>query len=191
MPGRFVSASSPLTHSKPARFRNSGLPLAVAWVHVLVAFQKFFSPAPILTAIFALQGVLLLTEVVSPHLAFGFAGDAFSYGGIVLIGYALIYPLVGLLFGHAYPRMALSTLFPCPLVVFTFGLLLTSQKKIPKYLLAIPLFWSMSGFYWVIFGMREDIGLVAAGILGAWLIWRRERRIPVTDRAQEAASQAG
>ena len=70
--------------------------------------------SPDLTAIFALQGVLLLTEVVRPHLAFGFAGDAFFYGGIVLIGYALIYPLVGSLFGHAYPRMALSTLFPCP-----------------------------------------------------------------------------
>ena len=68
--------------------------------------------------------------------------------------------------------LALSTLFPCPLVVFTFGLLLTSQKKfqIPA---GHSLILEHERVSWVIFGMREDIGLVAAGILGAWLIWRR------------------
>lgn len=182
-----------LRPSRPATRLATAI-LAFYWLWISLMFwwpaRSSFPPAPLLTVIFVLQGVLFLAEAVKPHLSFHLAGDAPSVSGVLLIGYALIYPLVGLLFGHVYPRMALSSLFPCPLVVFTLGLLLTSRQKVPKYLLFIPLFWSLSGFYWAFLGMREDVGLIVAGLLGAWLIWRRDREVSVTEHAREAASAA-
>lgn len=182
-----------LRPSRPiTRLANAVLTFYWLWIGLMFWWpaRGSFPPAPLLSVIFVLQGILFLTEAIRPHLYFNFTGDTSSISGVLLIGYALVYPLVGLLFGQVYPRMALSNLFPCPLVVFTLGLLLTSRQKVPKYLLFIPLFWSVSGFYWALLGMREDVGLVVAGILGAWLIWHRDWEVPATEHAQEATSPA-
>jgi hypothetical protein len=97
--------------------------------------------------------------------------------------YALVgYPLVGALVGHVYPSMSPFGLTPCPVVTFTFGLLLLTGNKIPKALLVIPFFYSLSGFLWMSIGMWEDIGMVLSGLLGTWLIWRRDAR-----QAQESS----
>lgn len=182
----------PLLRPSRSATRLTTAVLAFCWLWIGLMFwwpvRGTFPPAPALTAIFLLQAILFLAEVVRPHLSFRVVGDASAISGVLLVGYALVYPLVGLLLGHVYPRMALGNLFPCPLVVFTFGLLLISRLRVPKYLLIIPLFWSLSGFYWAFLGMREDVGLVVAGLLGAWLIWRRDREVPVTGPAREAAS---
>lgn len=182
----------PLLRPSRSATRLAAAVLAFCWLWIGLMFwwpvRSSFPPAPLLTAIFVLQSILFLAEVVRPHLSFRLAGDAPSISGMLLIGYALVYPLVGLLLGHVYPRMALGNLFPCPLVVFTLGLLLTSRPRVPKFLLIIPLFWSLSGFYWAFLGMREDIGLVVAGLLGAWLIWRRDREVSIAEHAREATS---
>jgi hypothetical protein len=67
---------------------------------------------------------------------------------------------------------------PCPTVIFTFGLLLLTSTRIPKYLLLVPLAWSItSGISAPLnFGIYEDFGLVAAGVIGTGLLIWRDRR---------------
>jgi hypothetical protein len=193
--GLTLLALLPLLRPSRTATRLTAAILAVFWAWIGLMFwwpvRDAFPPAPFLAAVFVLQGIFFLAEVANPHLFFRLSGDTRSIIGILLFIYTLIYPLVGMLFGHAYPRMALSALFPCPLVVLTFGLLLTSQKRIPKHLLVIPFIWGLSGFYWVFFGMREDAGLVVAGLLGTWLIWRQPREAPLAGQGREAAFPAG
>ncbi len=61
---------------------------------------------------------------------------------------------------------------------FTFGVLLLTASRMPKYLLIVPFAWAVtSGISAPLnFGIYEDFGLVAAGVVGtALLIWRDRR----------------
>jgi hypothetical protein len=162
------------------------------WIGLMfwLPFRETFAPAIFLAVVFAVQGILFALAMFRQQLEFRFNKDIMSYAGIIAIVYALVYPLIGLPLGHRYPQMALSTIFPCPLIVFTFGLLLINRRKTPIYLLIIPFIWAVSGALWVSLGMLEDIGLVLTGILGTWLILRRDRRALTAERAHEAANPA-
>jgi len=59
-------------------------------------------------------------------------------------------------------------------VIFTFGLLLLSERTLPKYLLVIPLLWSLLGASAAFsLGIREDIGLLATGLVGSAALFAR------------------
>jgi hypothetical protein len=47
--------------------------------------------------------------------------------------------------GHGYPQAPTFGLTPCPLVVFTFGILGLSRDRAPWLLFAAPLVWSLIG----------------------------------------------
>jgi hypothetical protein len=66
---------------------------------------------------------------------------------------------------------------PCPTTIFTFGLLLWTERAVPKYLLVIPLLWTVIGSSaaWLL-GFWEDLGLLVAGILSGGMIVYRDRR---------------
>jgi hypothetical protein len=50
--------------------------------------------------------------------------------GCLLVGYAaILYPLIGQLLGHAYPHASVFGFTPCPLVIFSFGMLLLSGAR--------------------------------------------------------------
>ncbi|HKB86940.1 MAG TPA: DUF6064 family protein, partial [Ignavibacteriaceae bacterium] len=70
---------------------------------------------------------------------------------------------------------------PCPTTIFTFGILLWTTKKIPGYVLIIPLIWAALGISAALqLGIKEDLGLFAAGILSAGLIFTsriKERKV--------------
>jgi hypothetical protein len=51
----------------------------------------------------------------------------------------------GTFLGHTYPYSPTFGL-PCPTTIFTFGILLFTNKKMPPHLLIIPLLWSIIGF---------------------------------------------
>jgi hypothetical protein len=88
----------------------------------------------------------------------------------------VIYPILGYLFGHVYPKNPTFGL-PCPTTIFTFGLLLWTDKIVPKYVLVIPSIWSLIGFVAALFlGIKEDYGLLIAGVLGSILILIRDRK---------------
>jgi hypothetical protein len=124
------------------------------------------------------QGILfLLYGVLLKRLSFRFRADIYGLTGALLILYALVlYPLIGSLAGHGFPRNPTFGL-PCPTTIFTFGLLLWTEKAVPLALIPLPLLWSLIGFSAALtLGVHEDIGLLVAGIIGSALLLLRARK---------------
>jgi len=159
--------------------------LAFLWlwtgiVYHLTYFTSINKAAFVFGALCIIQGLIFLyTGVIRSTLSFQFQPDTKGIIGSILILYALvIYPVLGYALGHVYPT---SPTFgaPCPTTIFTFGLLLWADRAMPKYVLAIPLLWSLIGFSAALsLGIREDIGLLIAGITATALIfWKREKPV--------------
>jgi len=173
--------------------------LAFFWLWVALLFwlpgaRQGFPPGYVLAAIFLVQGVLFLNQVWRPRLIFGYQANLASWAGILFALYALVgYPVAGLLVNHIYPQAPPFGLTPCPLVAYTYGLLLLTRARVPKPLLVVPLLYAISGLYWATVGMVEDLGMVVSGLVGVWLIWARDARPAAVGPAEPppAASDAG
>jgi Family of unknown function (DUF6064) len=157
--------------------------LAFLWlwmgiVYHLIFFTAINKAAYVFGFTFILQGILFLSlGVLQNKLSFSFRPDASGITGIILILFALImYPVLGYTIGHRYP---LSPTFglPCPTTIFTFGLLLLTDKKFPIAILIIPFIWSVIGFTAAFqFGIVEDTGLLVSGLLSLSMLLYRNRR---------------
>jgi hypothetical protein len=149
--------------------------LWIGIVFFLLYFAPIFSLHYVSGVLFIIQGILFLANVFRPRLSFGCKRDVYSVVGVLFIAYSMIgYPLVGYLLGRPSAPFGV---YPCPTTVFTFGLLLLIDKKVPKLLLVIPLFWAIIGGFPPIFaGIYEDIGLIVAGLLGTAMILYRDTK---------------
>ena len=153
--------------------------LAVMWAGMAVGYMWMYfadinKAAYLFGVIFFAQAVLLALAAVRERGAFyGGRRDARTWIGLGLIAYAMIvYPLLGMALGHGYPRAPMFGLVPCPTTIFTFGMLLLAARP-KRLLLWLPLLWSAIGFFAAIkFGIREDIGLLLAGIVTTIIIVR-------------------
>lgn len=156
--------------------------LSLFWLWMGIVYHYvFFSTvnraAVILALFFVLQGILFIIAGVLKHrLAFRFRLDTYGITGVAFFIYALIiYPALGYVLGHRYPATPTFGV-PCPTTIFTFGLLLWTDRRIPLYLLPIPLAWSLIGFWAAIsLGVTEDFGLLAAGLICALLLIVRDQ----------------
>jgi hypothetical protein len=127
-------------------------------------------------ALCTIQGFLFLIGVIKSNIYLKFRANLHSVLGILAVIYAMVgYYLVGYFMGHVYPESFPFGLVPCPTVIFTFGLFLMADKKIPRYYLIIPFILSLAGFLAVYRGIVEDIGLIISGLLGTALILLRDR----------------
>lgn len=145
--------------------------LWIGIVYHLLFFSQINPAAYAFSAIYILQSVLFIIAAIKNQIDFKFEKSLFSLTGAVFILYALlVYPILGVAFGHTYPRNPTFGL-PCPTTIFTFGILLFARNKIPVYLIGIPLIWSIVGFTAALkLGVAEDIGLLVAGLIGSMLI---------------------
>lgn len=83
---------------------------------------------------------------------------------------AIAYPLIGTQLGHIYPTAPTFGVTPCPMTIFTFGLIL---------LLRTPVKWWTIAFLWSLIGgtaaflrhVPQDWVLLATGIFAAALLW--------------------
>ncbi len=129
--------------------------------------------------IFIIQGLIFLySSVARNDLAFQLNSGWKALAGLIIMLYALIgYPALEYAWGRGYPELLPFGLAPCPLTVFTLGLLLLSVNKIPFYLVIIPVLYSFGGIIPVSLGIKEDIGLVISGLLVLilWLLQRKNR----------------
>jgi hypothetical protein len=156
--------------------------LAIFWLWMgLVYHFWFFSainkPALMFALLFVLQATIFFIAGFWKHqLWFRFTLNLNGIVGSVFLVYALIvYPALGYWFDHRYPTAPTFGL-PCPTTIFTFGVLLWTERRVPLYLLAIPLAWSFMGFWaGVSLGMKEDFGLLAAGLISSLVIILRDR----------------
>ena len=161
--------------------------LWIGIVYHLMHFTAINKAAYIFGVLFILQAlVFLYAGIFRDLLSFRYKGDVYGVTGALFILYALlIYPLLGHYLGHSYPESPTFGL-PCPTTIFTFGLLLWTDKKVPKYLLIIPFLWSAVGFSAAVnLRVYEDFGLLIAGIVGTSMIFIRDRRPAAKNRDSE------
>ena len=169
----------------PAGGRIALAVLSIFWLwngiayHLLHFLQINFAALGF-AALFALQGVLFAGYAVGRRRILRFRADAFGWSGLLLCLFALaVYPLLGWLAGHGWPRTGAFGVAPAPTTIFTFGMLLMLEGGAPLYLFAIPLLWSLAGGSAAVFILRipEDVSLLAAGVLGScMLIWKRRQQ---------------
>ena len=103
-------------------------------VYHLMYFSTINRAALGFGVLFIIQAILwLVFGVIRPKLSFQLETNPYSVTGMVLIVYAmLIYPIIGTLLGHGYPRSPSFGVAPCPTTIFTFGLLLWTTARVPK-----------------------------------------------------------
>jgi hypothetical protein len=157
--------------------------LALFWIWMGVFYHTIYfsaiNPAAwAFGALFVLEGLLfIIVGSMRGRLSFSFDLKPIPIVGAVFILYAMVvYPLLGIAFGHWYPRAPMFGVAPCPTTIFTFGLLLWAKKSVPIYILAVPLIWSVIGTMAAV-GLQvpQDYGLGIAGIVGTILVILRNR----------------
>ena len=172
---------------RPSRGSDLGLGagLALMWTWTGVVYHGlFFSSinraAPIFAVLFVLQGLLFAhAGLLRRDLRNAPARDLACMAGWTLVIYAaLIYPVLGLVSGHRYPALPMFGITPCPVTLFTLGvLLLLARMPVPRRLLVIPFLWALvGGSAAFLLGVVQDWPLLLGGVVPVYL-WRRERRL--------------
>jgi hypothetical protein len=145
------------------------LALLWAWsgvVYHLLFFRAINPIAWIFGAMFVVQAGLLIhafrhhnLEIVAKTTPSGILGWLIVVYGIT--GYQISTEVAG----HYYPS-APTFGAPCPLVIFTLGMLLWNVRKTPWYLLVIPMTWSAIATIGAFAtGVFEDLALTLAAIV--------------------------
>lgn len=140
-------------------------------------FSKLFPMANVFAVLFTIQGIIFIVAgVFRKDLSFSVKADIYGIAGGLFIFYGTIaYPAIEYLLGRGYPELLSFGLVPCPTTIFTLGLLIWSDRRLPIYILIIPFLYSLSGVVPIYLGVVEDIGLVIAGLSAAILILYRDR----------------
>ena len=146
-----------------------GLLLAGQWMWAGAAYHAMFftriNPAAWLFAAgFVAQALALLWySVAARRLTFTGRPSIRHAGAAIFITYALVYPAVVQLTGHQAPRAPMFGV-PCPTVLLTAGLLLAAEPPVSRWLLVIPVGWSViGGSAALLLRMPADWMLFAAG----------------------------
>jgi hypothetical protein len=152
-------------------------------VYHLTFFRAINPVAAVFGAAFVAQGLLLLwVGTVRGRLVFAPGRTGTTAIGALFVLYAMVlYPAIGMALGHGYPSAPMFGVAPCPLTIFTLGLLLWADARLPKGLLAVPVLWSLLGVTAALqLGIREDLGLLVASVTTVVLLGRRlSRRLGV------------
>ncbi len=153
--------------------------LAGMWVWVGIVYHGLYfsriNPAAYLFAgAFVLQGGLFAV-----HALFG-GGPRFDRPGRLrqvvgwlMIAYAMVaYPIIGLLAGEAYPALPLFGVTPCPLLIFTFGVMLMDRGT-HWWLWIVPLVWSaIGGSAALLLSVPQDWALLVSAFVVLALVAR-------------------
>lgn len=158
-----------ITLNRTSANRRVAMILVLLWVWMAVAYHfAFFASinkaAWAFGVLFMVGAAVFVWEgVVKGRLHFTAPHDRRGWAGLVLIGYSmLVYPLLGSLFGHAYPATPTFGL-PCPTTIFTIGVLMQARRPAPLRVFIVPILWSLIGSFAVFgLGVYQDAGLLVA-----------------------------
>ncbi|MCF8477177.1 MAG: DUF6064 family protein [Pseudolabrys sp.] len=142
-----------------------------------LAFTAINKAAWAFGALFVAQGALLIWfGAVAARLNFKYRHDLTGAVGILFVAYAaILYPLLGLAAGHVYPRMPMFGIAPCPVTIFTLGLLLLARPVFGAVTI-VPMLWSLiGGSAAFLLNVPQDWLLLLSGPLAAALLWRASR----------------
>lgn len=172
-----------LLHNRPQGDRVIAGILAMMWLwtgvgyHAL-SFCSINRAAYIFAVLFILQGCYLLyAGVYRRQIGFGLRPGLPAVVGVAFVAYAaIIYPVIGVATGHAYPEMPMFGVTPCPVVIFTFGLLLLTVRPVPRWLLVVPFIWSLiGGSAAILLQVPQDWLLLVSGAITVPLVVIRDR----------------
>lgn len=157
--------------------------LAAMWLWTGVAyhalsFSAINNAAYIFAALFIIQGCYLIyAGVYRDQIRFGLRPILATGVGISLVAYAAIaYPLIGLATGHRYPEIPMFGVTPCPVAIFTFGMLLLTMRPVPSWLFVVPFVWSLiGGSAAVLLNVPQDWLLLVSGFITSLLVFLRDR----------------
>jgi hypothetical protein len=146
-----------------------------------VYFSQINPAARAFAGIFLLQALLFAIDAGQLRgLEFTSRSRVRASAGAVLIAYAMVaYPLVGLAAGERYPAMPLFGVAPCPLLIFTFGLLVWASRA-RWSLWILPLAWSLvGGSAALLLSVPQDVALPvsAVSVLLIGLLDRPRQRV--------------
>jgi hypothetical protein len=142
-------------------------------------FSAINRAAYLFAAMFILQGCYLFyAGVYGGQICFGRRSDLATWVGGVFMSYAaIVYPLIGMATGHHYPEMPTFGVTPCPVTIFTFGLLLLTVRPVPRWLLVVPFVWSLvGGSAAILLNVPQDWLLLVNGCIAVPLIVFRDRQ---------------
>ena len=163
------------------RLIAGGLVLMWAWTGIAYHWLQFTTinrAAYGFAALFVIQAaVLFYFGVMRNRLHFGLEYGAAAVLGAIFVVYALLlYPLIGLWAGHVYPDSPIFGVTPCPVTIFTFGLLLMTTAPIPWSVLVVPLLWSLvGGSAAFLLGIQQDWLLLVSGLIAVPVIVLHDR----------------
>jgi uncharacterized protein DUF6064 len=152
--------------------------LGLFWVvngalYHITYFREINPIAVAFGALFLVQAALFLwVGVVRGGLTFAPESTLNAIVGGLMVAYAMVvYPLLGLVFGHVYPASPVFGVAPCPTVIFTLGLLVWAGVRLPRWMLIVPLAWAALGLSAAVqLGIHEDLGLLVAGLVAAVML---------------------
>lgn len=170
-----------LVTSKIKRKNNYiGVILGLLWiwtglVYHIIYFTEINKVALVFGSMFILEGIFILIETFRKNcFEFTFKKGTDGYTGYFIMFFGLIlYPLIGYL-TEGDPKTVISLGLPCPSTIFTFGLFILSSSSLKKYLLIIPVLWSLIGLSAAInFGVYQDFMLIISAIVTLILVFRK------------------
>jgi hypothetical protein len=170
---------------RPARQtgRAVGTILALAWLWTAIAFHwqhfaQIHFAAGAYAVLFLLQALLLLWTLVLRGRTTFRLGRAFPdlVALTVLCCALLLYPVLDWWAGYPWPQWRLFGVAPGPTMLFTLGLLVLTQPRVPYHLVVIPLLWLAIAAWsaWAL-GMAQDSVPAIAGMVAMLLILARTR----------------
>ena len=172
-----------LVGSSRLRDRTIAVGLAVMWLWTGIAYHALFfsavnTAAFLFAALFIIQGGLFAYFAVRGPLQFGLRPGLTVWVGAAFALYAaVVYPLLGMWFGHPYPEMPMFGITPCPVTILTFAFLLLTTGPVPLWLTVIPLTWSLiGGSAAFLLGVPQDWVLLATGVIAIPLIALHDRQ---------------
>jgi len=162
--------------------RVIGAGLAVMWAWTGIAYHwAYFATinkaALGFGALFVIQSAAFLyLGVARDRLRFGPAAGPLAWLGWALVGYAaVLYPLLGLGLGHPLAELPMFGVTPCPVTIFTFGLLLLTSAPVTRWVFVIPFLWSLiGGSAAFLLGVPQDWLLLISGA-SVFLVAYRDR----------------
>ena len=152
---------------RASQFLSGVLALQWGWAGVAYhwAYFRTINPAAgLFGALFLVEAaVILWLGVLRGRLTFQVSGAGRDRFALAFVVFALVYPMVGLLMGLAYPRLP-SFGVPCPTTVLTLGALLLAPRRGARLAAVVPLLWAGVGSSAAFaLGMRADWVLLLAG----------------------------
>lgn len=155
--------------------------LGFLWIWIGLVYHLYFftginQAAYGFGTLFILQGIFFLIELFRNRLQFSFASKTSNYIAYFFILFGLIiYPLISYLSSGLFSE-TIALGLPCPTTIFTFGILMLTNKKMSKYLLIIPSIWAIIGTGAATnFGIYQDYVMLLSAIVANIYLIRRKK----------------